>query len=354
MLKQFRLEILLAFPILIYPIFLDVYYSGLVYSDRFIYWFIQSIIFSIFMVVYYARLKNDLLEDVVLVTFIAAIITLMSFTIKPFEVFVTSIQTDPVFEIYSDFEHRYRAHGFSQHLNFSYGVLMGFMAGVCLFLGRIRMWYYLLIPFMLFASFVNARTGVIIFVIFLLLYMFSLLRTVRGSIVLSILVVFSLVLFVVLYSVNSDIFNSWYFAVFKDFFSFFSGAGEGTLSVIFGDFMIFPDDVLGLLLGTGESIYLRSFGNSDVGFILQVYYAGLLFTIYLYLYMFFCYWRVGAKVGYLGWFPLMFLMTFFLMNTKGFFFAGVPGVKVLFLLYAYFITSVRLYVNPTWRSYVSK
>lgn len=353
-LLAFKNEIILVLPILCYPLFLDIYNGQVVYSDRFLNWFLQSLVFSIGIVQIYGSAKVKLLDDIILVSFFGALITFLSFNFAPFERFVTGLQNDPVFEVYSNFEHRYRAHGFSQHLNFSYGVLMGFMAGVCLFLGKFKFRLYAYLPFMLFAAFVNARTGVIVFFVFLILYLFSMLRTIKSQIFL-LLIILSLAAFLLLFRHQIlDSFDSWYFSIFSDILSLLRGEPTGTIKVLFSKFMVFPETFSGLVFGTGESIYLRSTNNSDVGFVLQIYYAGLFFTFYLYLYMFYLYSRIGKVIGYFHWFSIMFMVTFLLMNIKGFFFAGIPGTRFLFLIYVFFIANKFVFDANGRRVYVSR
>lgn len=352
LLRLFYMEVILVVPILLYPIFLDIFSAEIVYSDRFVYWFLQSFLFCVLFVALYLRSGFDLLRDVVFVTAVAALISLLSFTVQPFESFITSIQNDPIFEVYSNFEHRYRAHGFSQHLNFSYGVLMGFVAGMCLFLGAERKYYYALIPLMLFAAFVNARTGVIVFMVFLLVFILLGVKTKRSLVLCGFLGVATPVFFVLFPPQSMGIFDNWYFSIFADLIFAINGEDAGAVSTLFGSFIVFPEDILSFLFGTGESIYLRDVGNSDVGFILQIYYAGILFSIYLCLFMLFLYLRVGKKVGYLNWFPVMFILTFLIMNIKGFFFAGVPGVRLLFLLYVFFVVKRTLGSKKVWSGHV--
>jgi len=341
-LRKFGTDLFLIFFIVCIPLLRDIITGEVVYSDRFFYWFLQSCVFSYFLAVYAVRKNINLFVVLYLSAFIAATSSILAYIFPAIDDFFTSILDDAIYDHYSAFEFRYRAFGFSEHLTFSYGIVLGFFAGLSLLLSKAQAIYLLFVPLFLAALLINARIGVIVFCFFALIYTFQAFS--RGKALARFIVYFFVAIPLVFYFSDEIqyLWNSWYFGALRELYSFALGSGDtDTLDLIMGDFIIVPETLPNFLFGTGVSIYTdpNVVQHSDIGFILQLNYAGILFTVLLHLFMFYIFLKLVKLYGVLYWFPWVFLFIFLIMNTKGFFFAGIPGTRLLFLMYLYLAVS---------------
>ena len=102
--------------------------------------------------------------------------------------------------------------------------------------------------------------------------------------------------------------------------------------------MHFPESVAGVVFGTGVSLYGSGLEqSSDIGYILQLNYGGVIILIFLMLAIAFMSARLFKVLGYKHWFSWFFPISIFVLNFKGFIFAMTPGGRFIFLLYFFFI-----------------
>lgn len=338
--KKFKLKLYFLFFIIFFPLLIDGLQGEIVYSDRFIYWFLQSFVFSYFIVLYALNKNINLLATLYFVALLAASTSILSFWFPSVDNFFTNILDDAIYDHYSSFEIRYRAFGFSEHLTFSYGLVMAFFAGISLLMSRQTIFYIFFIPVFLFANLINARVGILVFFIFVIIFLLQSLGKVKGFFSLFLVFLFGLFTFIIFYEDITHLWESWYFGALRELYNLFTFSGENsTINKLFVDFIVIPDSLLPFLFGTGKSIFTGEglIQNSDVGFILQLNYAGFIYTILLYIFVLLIFYNLVRTYGLGFWFAHVFLLTFLVMNTKGFFFAGIPGTRLLFLLYFYFL-----------------
>jgi hypothetical protein len=103
--------------------------------------------------------------------------------------------------------------------------------------------------------------------------------------------------------------------------------------------MVFlPDEsFFTLIFGTGESVFLSAKRNSDMGWVLQIYYGGFVLLLMIVFYMLYLFRRTIKVLHIKHWFTLMFIFSLPILNTKGFFFASTPGCRLFTFLYVYYI-----------------
>ncbi|SEA52627.1 hypothetical protein [Marinobacterium iners] len=339
----FKAEFLLVFFVVFYSIFRDALSGDIVYSDRFVGWFFQSFLFCGVLVslYFYRTLKKESLNyfgnEIYVAGFIAALFTLVLWLFPAVDSFYESIQLDAYYEIYSDFEKRYRAYGVSENLTYTYSVVLGICAGYSLILYRKSWFFVFLCPLFLFAVSVNARIGFLGFVFFVFyVFLYSELKA-------KAIWLFSfLVLSFWFYFSSGDFIqeNRWslgFFLEVADFF-YYGLEGNNIIAVLLNSHVHFPETVAGVVFGTGESLFGSGFEkSSDIGYILQLNYGGVIILILLMLAIAFMSVRLFKILGYKHWFSWFFPISICVLNFKGFIFAMTPGGRFIFLLYFYYI-----------------
>jgi uncharacterized membrane protein YhaH (DUF805 family) len=110
------------------------------------------------------------------------------------------------------------------------------------------------------------------------------------------------------------------------------GDKKGNVDVL-STMIIFPKTILGLVFGTGKDVYLlSSVGHSDIGYILQVYYGGIIYLVLLLSFIFSISRRLKRSNTQHRWFNYVFIATVLLCNVKGYFITTNSGMRTLMLL----------------------
>ncbi len=337
---------------IIFSLWRDTFSGEMVYFDRFTAWGFQAFFFSAVILLYFQNKNVSLFSLLYWSSFIAALISVALLLIPSFDKWYETIQLDGYYEIYKNFEHRYRAYGIAENLTFTYGFIMGLFSGYSLLL--IKKNALFIIPFFIFllAAIFNARIGLVPILFFIFYSIFILQDYKLWFRFLLSLVVLTIFGYIYSLSIGKNLFDLSIFSNFKWVLNFFldilgmTDSNEvSTLSIIFSKFIIIPDEsLLQFLFGTGESLFGRESGSSDMGFILQLNYAGISFLVLIMLFIFFCTYRLIIMLGVTHWFTSFFFFLIIILNIKGFIFAATPGGRLIFLLYMYFILQ-----KTTWK-----
>lgn len=340
LLGGFRQEFILLVFIVLYALVRDGLVGEEVLSFRFLAWSFQAFIFGFALIVLFKFNIDRMFVAFYWASVLAACISLMLVMFPSVDIMYKLVQLDTV-PIYEKMEVRHRSYGISENLTFTYSYVLGFFAGyTLLILDKNK---FLLIPCLLLLLGVsyNARIGFVAIILFLI---YLLLRfRIKG---LMVFVVLSVLLLLTLNSLFPDIldkvfFNKgWVFDFFYDLSDFFIGTNHvenSTLDTLTGDFLIFPETFPAWIFGTGEFLFEKKGMNSDIGYIIQLYYGGLLFILLLFLLnIVFCF-RLVKLNGIMHWFTFVFIASVLILNFKGFVFAATPGGRMLFLFYMCFV-----------------
>ncbi|MCK4620873.1 MAG: hypothetical protein KAT62_01530 [Desulfuromonadales bacterium] len=358
MLRMFKDEIAIVSLIVLLSIFRDVFSGEIVYSDRLLAWGFQTFFFGTFILYCFENRSASLFNQLYWTSFLAALLSVALLLSPTFDKYYESIQIDEYYEIYKNFEVRYRAYGIAENLNFTYAFVMGLFSGYSFLLLKKNILF--LIPMFVFLITVvfNARIGLVPIVFFVIYALFT------GKYLKSFFVIAVCLLSVLLtfkisqllgFDLNGSILFSnmdWVLRFFSDIYNYIFFSNEigksSTMGTIFGDFLIFPDTVQQLFFGRGESLVLKEGMNSDVGFILQLNYAGVFYLLTILFFIFFTTFRLVRIVGIGHWFVIFYFVLLIILNTKGFVFAATPGGRLLPLLYMYFI-STALTTKPRFQ-----
>lgn len=343
----FRVEIFFGTIFSLWALARDSFSSEIVYSDRFFIWLFQSLLLpALFLSIIEKRYcfedwkSNRFIETIYAAVCIAGALTIALILSPKFDRFYEQIQVDGYYELYKDFEFRYRAYGIAENLNFTYGYVLGVFSGYALIKTKRSLHHIVFAIVLLIGVLYNARIGLVPILISLVITLgFGL--NFRLASLLAITTIITMTFSSITQNYLGDHF-SWGMSFFNEIAAFLSGSNDNTLGVLFIDMIILPDGFWNVLLGSGTSIYTSHVGNSDIGYIIQLHYAGILFLFALIVFMIFCTIRLALVDGPRNWFLYIFAVSIFFLNTKGFLFAGTPGSRLLFIVYVYFVFRSQL------------
>lgn len=251
----------------------------------------------------------------------------------------------------------FRGFGFSTALTSGYGYIQGALVALGIYYGKENRWYYLFIPFVFMSAMFNARTGAIIAVQGIILYL------VRQRINIGSLVLFATFAIVIL-NIQSvlEFFidkigldqkaSTWIQTFFTDIEDTRQGGLESssTGNILFGSMLVWPENTISWILGNGNDIFKAGFhsrGNSDIGYIRQLNYGGLIYISILYSYVYYMIKRLfQQKHSYFAWF---FLISALILNLKSSFMWYQGGVFGFYLLIYYYLIYSDTYIKSTYK-----
>lgn len=248
----------------------------------------------------------------------------------------------------------FRSFGISESLLFTYPVSLGIASCICLEYAKEKMLYYFLLPILLVAILFNARTGLVPLLVYMgyrivISHDFSFIFRIIGLLIVGILILY--------YSGILEEYEAtilWIVDGFTEILNMLSGKeGDKVGNVdVLGTMVIFPKTIFGFIFGTGKDVYMASsVGHSDIGYILQIYYGGLINLLLLFSFIFSIYRKLKRRNTQHRWFNYVFLGTVLLCNVKGYFITTNSGMRTLMLLaFIYLLYGER---QPTYLEQVS-
>lgn len=233
-------------------------------------------------------------------------------------------------------EVKFRGFGFASMLSFAYGITQGIICAIAIyFLSQEkkvfkRLFLVLAIIIFLISIFVNARIG--IFPVFIILFYFIIIkRKVKLSLFIAIFV-FALTQI----NYESDYVDVKTIKYALDFFSetdkLISGSNEKTTFDILLEMIIFPSNIKDLIFGSGYSLFGKLNKSSDIGYILQIWFGGIIYlSLLLSLVVLMA--KKIVKIKNYNWFLYLFLGTILVCNIKGYFISNNSAFRLLILIY---------------------
>ena len=228
----------------------------------------------------------------------------------------------------------YRGFGISDSLTSSYGYIQGACFVLAYKYFKTNKWVALFMPFMLFSSFINARTGLIVAVVGMLIILWST-RSLKTGLGLGAFI--AVLLFFVPYFI--DIINPSERSVefMTDFFEQMTQPGENETVTSLNEGFKWPSDALEWIMGKGVDIFqLQSGKRSDVGYSIQLNYGGLLYLFILYGLIL----KMVRKLLILrfdAFYPLFIFVSLALLNYKANIFNNSGYFRMMMLLYVFIV-----------------
>lgn len=236
-------------------------------------------------------------------------------------------------QIVSDFlsENDFRGFGISDSLTYAYGIIQGTILSLWFVKGRKDKWFVFFIPFVIFSILVNARVGLLIPLAFLLYILFRR-RSIKLLITVSFFAVAAIFSMVEILRHGNEQTLLWIDDFLKEFSVFSTGdiRDARTANTLLNDMIIWPETFSQWIWGRGESLFLRAGQNSDVGFILQLNYGGIIYICLLLLLLFLLAQRLFENREYD--ILILFLLVYCIANLKGDFVLNTGGFRLLVLL----------------------
>lgn len=285
-----------------------------VYLYGWIGYLIETILITYFLSIIIVKNNINIVTILLTASSIAATISCLCLFVPVFDSLIRAIQIEYT-EVNSQIV--FRAYGLAQGLNFDYGVIQGLIFGIGLFYLKSNRWYILFIPFVIISILINARTGFIVVILALIFYSIS--NKSYKSLFAGVLI-FSLL--GLTYKSLKDLIPTDTYLWIEEFFLELGDAVFGTNNAQYNtgetlnEMLIWPQDAMSWIFGTGHSLFrVKSGAHSDVGYINQLAYGGLIYMLLL----FFMCWRTLKKDK-----PyiqknlfLLVIVTLLLVNFKG-------------------------------------
>ena len=235
------------------------------------------------------------------------------------------------------YETEYRGFGIATGLVSAYGYVMGFIGALGCFYLKENRWYLFAIPFVFISVLLNARTGIVIMLSGMIM---AVMRkgNFKSSIVLAlcvILLAYNIESFLSMFNL-SDGSLKWlmdFRSEAEDVASSSSILGSGTADTLLGDMWILPEDLPQWIIGRGYYLLRNEHGvkASDVGWINQLSYGGLMYVIPLIIYLLSII-RNLIKNKSLQ-FGIFCFLSFIIVNTKSSIFPSSVLFKLIMMLY---------------------
>lgn len=301
---------------------------------------------------------NTILKMILYATLIQCAIALVAYTVPAIkDIFVGIMQVNNWDERWTTFNIAdQRMNGFAKSLFDTFGYGMGILATVPLILAyrTHNLKFLIALPFILLTILINARTGLIIFslaiVLFLPLFIrggSSLLRYRNNIITLGTLAIVIPISVLIIGSLL-DSGSSFYERTVSDIGSYLEfirtggqGSGDygGQADVLFSDrYWTLPSSSLQVAMGTGLSVYggdsVFDF-TSDGGYVNSIWYMGLIGLITLSFAFFRFTWRVTRHTSYWRVFSTIAILSVLIFQVKGSaFWSANLGISSIFLVLA--------------------
>ena len=286
-------------------------------------------------------IKAGLLEG------LTAILAFLSPAVK--DIFISLMRRNTDISLYNNTWYiTVRSYGLAGTLVDLYGLGIAIIAGISFFYGVTRKRRYVIYSMLIaVAALLNARTGVIIYlaaVVFSLIYLIatSHIKSAGKAIIALIILYFFVQLVFSMISKNQYT-SGWLNSAVTDVQKFLDNATSGSqtaqnneIAKLFSaQFWQLPDNVFRVLLGTGHSLYgTGSYAHSDVGYINDIWFVGIVGIVFLYGMVV----KRAVNVIRLSgdivfkFSAIYILIAFFIFNIKGAAIGYNPGAASLFLL----------------------
>ncbi|MGI2109500.1 hypothetical protein ACRN9C_08865 [Shewanella frigidimarina] len=234
-----------------------------------------------------------------------------------------------------------RGFGFANDLLFTYPIALA--VGLCILFrtDKLKIIHAIIfLPIFLLAISINARTALVVMLSYLLIYLFS-----RFTLKILLKICIYITAFILL---MFGFYNYGFFTKQLEFASLMfvwiynfliGGSNIGHFALLFGDFIFWPNDITSFFFGSGIDVFQDVYPRSDVGYVIQINYGGVLYlSLILLMFFYKCVNNICLlrKKTFARDISLVFLLSSLLINFKGYFFTFNPAISIFSLLMLYF------------------
>jgi len=213
--------------------------------------------------------------------------------------------------------HLFRGFALAEGTTFSYGIAC---ALIFIMMYKVKGYEFFYIPslLMIFVSIIlNARTGVVV-----VLYGLFVLALVDFKSTLKKAAIFFSMIFFVSYLVLLGDFSqyertiNWIADFVIELTTFTHGEAGGTIDVLTREMLFFPRSMAEIFFGAGVNVYEQYDPRSDVGYVNQIYFGGVLYLTALLVMVFFMWYRLAFARGQ-SLMAAIFFGSLLIVNFKG-------------------------------------
>jgi len=352
LLRRFRNEAFFTVCLIIYAAFAAARSPDTVSHEAYLHavWFLESIVIPITLVHGFRRVlaRYDWEMVIVLTGSVAAVITLVLISMPDWNQFV---RTRLIAQSLDPEEWWFRGFAIAEGASFSYGIIQGLVVGICLWCVKRSKLYALPVLPLLISILFNARTGLVVVLISMLLLLAS--RRVSLRLVWMLTLTVSAGIAVdraVGFTERNAGTIGWVTSAFNDTKRLVSGdRSSDTYSQLFGEMLVVPSTLGGVLLGERASPGAAAIQQvSDIGYVNELFFGGTLYIGILLGCLAYMYARVRRRSGHC-YYPLLFVATLLLANVKWvslFVPSGFFRLFCLFYVYTLLSQKRRLAVTP--------
>ena len=235
-----------------------------------------------------------------------------------------------------------RAYGFSKNMVDGFGLGTGIIAGLSCILGRRDKRYIILSVFLLLVPLLNSRTGLIIYMIAIGIYILGLLwdhkvfEIIKIAVIVGSCVVIALQFYQFLSTYKPEL-VAWVNSGLDGFFSVVQGekANGGSMAVLMKDSWWKLPDGIRFFIGTGHTRYgAEGYLHTDVGYVNDIWFVGIVGSILLYSSILLIFYKAFNKIkDKNGKLVLLFLLiSLVVFNVKTCAISYYPGTAIIFTL----------------------
>lgn len=239
-----------------------------------------------------------------------------------------------------------RGYGLASGLTSSYGYIQGVMAALGFLYYKSNKWFLFFMPIVFFSALINARTGVLITIFGILVFMFS--KNLKALVpVLIVTTIFVFYFENIMRMLNINDFTVAWILDFQDKMveEMYSGdIHNGYISNLFHRMVVWPSD-FEWIVGRGINLYdiKTKIGHSDMGWFIQLNYGGLLYVALL----FSIFITIAKRLLKLNSaFAIFFIGVVLVVNTKSIFFPSISFFPSLMLVYVVYILNYPSIKRP--------
>lgn len=288
--------------------------DDLVYTH--IVWFLECFCIPLFLYnVFYRKMKTETIDKwLVIVGTIASLVTLFLIVNPSINQTVRSEIIVDTLDL-TDVDWSFRGYSIAESSAFIYGVVQGMILAICFFSIRKSTLYIVPVLFIFVSILFNARTGIAITLVALLLLIIMTDFKSKSKLI------FIFALFLIVFSLfdvkrftdNNQVTLEWGMNFFEQTFGLLLNKNNDSMTydVLFGDMFVLPEKEINFIFGEG----IRKI-SSDMGYVNQMFSGGLVYLFLLFsliLYMSKRYYRFTKNLMY----TVFFLLVLLIANTKG-------------------------------------
>jgi len=343
---QFKIELSLISLALIYSMIESLRNAdiGLFYTYTNFVFIIECLVIPYFLVnIFYNTLKlNELNKDIIITGLIAALISCyllfnpdINFLVKNFVIY------DVLAEKYDIESHLFRGFSLAEGSTFAYGITNALILLLAVKYTKKNTFYIFCIFPLLLSIMVNARTGLLIMIFGLIVILYYETTTILK------LMYYGSIISVILYMLIGVNFNfsgldnqalDWGLDFFTQAADFLSSNGDDTtFGALFGEMWFYPDSLIQFIFGSSIDIYNNDTQRSDVGYINQIFFGGVVYLSILLSLVYYMTYRLKINIKY-NTYAFIFSGSLLIANFKGPTLNIAHGfVKLIFLYYIFMV-----------------